>query len=367
MLYALNPELFLNAKAKVGIIIILCLFLCFGYMTGSDWRGYEILYEDLKYGIPSWYSKERGYLYYNLLFQKLNLNFWPFFIFTKCICFLITLLFYKKYSEGKFGWGLLMFFVYSAIFAYIDNPMRNLIACVIFVFSYKYIYERNLIKYLIIVFLASTFHLSVLLISPVYFLYKIDIKRSFIYVCLTIIGVVAIGYQIDLKDYLYSSITMDIFSNGMVYVDNELEQNMGRLFSFGLLWRLFLFVLIIENKKSIENTTKYGVLLTRLSFFYIIVYLFCNGIPILGRVAGYLELPYFLSLSVLLYSRFFRYKVLLSSLIIVISFTYMYSTITSNYKYIPYTNYITYIFSEKPSFSERNEYNFRKSPYIEKK
>ena len=26
-------------------LVLLCLFLCFGYMTGSDWRSYEDIYD----------------------------------------------------------------------------------------------------------------------------------------------------------------------------------------------------------------------------------------------------------------------------------------------------------------------------------
>ena len=35
-----------------------------------------------------------------------------------------------------------------------------------------------------------------------------------------------------------------------------------------------------------------------------------------------------------------------------------------DFRYVPYSNYISYIFKEKPSFEYRDEYNKKNSPYF---
>lgn len=49
-------------------------------MTGSDWRNYEICYEDATWNAlfnPSRYL-EPGYYFYMLLAKSIGLSFWPF-------------------------------------------------------------------------------------------------------------------------------------------------------------------------------------------------------------------------------------------------------------------------------------------------
>ena len=71
-------------------------FLCLGYMTGSDWRQYEVRYESLtQEGIP---VIEFGWYFYQYVFKFIGIKFWHFFIFTKIICFAISINFLRKYS-----------------------------------------------------------------------------------------------------------------------------------------------------------------------------------------------------------------------------------------------------------------------------
>lgn len=59
------------------IVILSMVFYCFGYMTGSDWRSYEIMYEDANWvGLsnPARYI-EPGYYLIMLLAKTLHLDF----------------------------------------------------------------------------------------------------------------------------------------------------------------------------------------------------------------------------------------------------------------------------------------------------
>ena len=69
----------IKQKKEVRFIILLWLyiFLCFGYMTGSDWRNYELMYnyEDLERYLL---KGEIGFVYLVKCFKKITCDFWVF-------------------------------------------------------------------------------------------------------------------------------------------------------------------------------------------------------------------------------------------------------------------------------------------------
>jgi hypothetical protein len=78
-----------------------------------------------------------------LIFKFLKIGFWPFFIFTKVIIFIV---FCKAHYQlqGNYIYPILMFFIpYYGYYLFIDNPMRNLIAIAIFLISIKYLLKKN--------------------------------------------------------------------------------------------------------------------------------------------------------------------------------------------------------------------------------
>ena len=60
------------------------------------------------------------------------------------------------------------------------------------------------------------------------------------------------------------------------------------------------------------------------------------------------------------------YRNLFLSIVFVWSGIKSYSLLTSDYRYIPYSNYFEYMFEEEHSYSYRSNYNFQNSPYKNK-
>jgi hypothetical protein len=361
-----NTKIYRDTSLWHIVVIGLMLFLCFGYMTGSDWRGYELLYNELGANKKSNFTKEQGYVIYNLVFNFLRFDFWPFFILTKCICLYISIYFLRKYTAMKLGWGLFMFFCSYAIAYYIDNPMRNLISSVIYLYAYKYIYQKKFLQYSIVVLIAASFHLSVVLIAPIaYFLGTKKIKKRYIYLVIGIIIIVFILFQEFFKSLVYNLYFLSGIFNlrGINYITPGSQYYQG-YFSFGVLARLFLFVIIIQNRKNIAGISKYGELLTNLSIIYIMVYLIALCLPILGRLGMFFYIPYVSCISLLLHNNIIvkHYRYFLILIVVILSYNSMFNRITGDYKYIPYTNYLYYIF-DQPTYQYRSEYNYKYSPY----
>lgn len=81
-----------------------------------------------------------------------------------------------KYSKHPF----ISIFIYLNIYLfYLDmNFIRQAIAMSIICFAYKFLIERKFWKYLLIILLAATFHLTVLYMIPVYFICLIPVSTK---------------------------------------------------------------------------------------------------------------------------------------------------------------------------------------------
>jgi len=82
----------------------------------------------------------------------------------------------QRSKENKYAWyGMLVY--YLMLFPYSLNLMRQCIAIAIIFWGFKYVQERQLRKYLILVFVATMFHTTAvigLLIYPIYILMTTD-------------------------------------------------------------------------------------------------------------------------------------------------------------------------------------------------
>lgn len=68
--------------------------------------------------------------------------------------------------------ALVMFLYYLVFFVNSFNGMRQYVAIAISAYSLKFVFERKPISFVLLILLASTFHTSVLLVLPVYFLWQ---------------------------------------------------------------------------------------------------------------------------------------------------------------------------------------------------
>jgi len=371
LFFATNKKARNTKELFNSLIILLGIFLCMGYMTGSDWRGYEIEYNSLNFSnlFENIKGFEFGYQIIQIIFKTLGFSFWPFFIILKIICFSITIKVLKKYSTNNYIWGLLLFYGVFALNAYIDNPMRNLIASVIFIYSFKYILENKFIKYIFLVILASLFHMSALLMLPIYFVYKMNITPKVLLIVLSILLTIVISFQFLFRQFLLDLVwgNQNIIANrfNYNYLHESFYKDKQSIITIGFIIHYISFALIAFKKKEFEKI-KYGHLIFNLTFIYIIFYTISFSIWIFFRIRLFVFIPFCISISYLplLYRKYYM-RVFSIGVIIVISFFTMISTITGGYKYIPYTNHIEYIFKSKPNFYERSNYNFNHSPYSE--
>jgi hypothetical protein len=348
------------------VFVVIAIVLCCGYMTGSDWRTYE----------PDYYN---GYninyiepLYKSLsnLFSYIGVEFWIFFITLKI--FLLFLLFkvYKRFEIPLF-FCIMVFIPILGLPFFIDNPMRNLIAYIIFAYSVRYIDSREFPKYLIGITLAFLAHRTAIILLPLYFLYNVKIKKSILLTLYVLLSILLSSPQIMLSALnIGSQIAIFGIDEKIQWYINDIQTNplsihlQFRLFSWGLVIRIVIFLILLYFKERIMTTFKYGKLL----YFLFICYLFFDrvslSVNLLMRLTIYFKLFFVCMAGYLLTLLSEKNQFIVKILVCVGCIFWTINVVTSTWKYIPYTNYIDYAMrGDFPSYEERSDYNFRYTPY----
>ncbi len=164
---------------KKLFVFISAIIFCGGYMTGSDWVNYELLYNDASFMGLKYYPKEKGFYILMLIFKKIGFGFFPFLIICKLFAFIVL----AKFISNNFKSFYLPFTIFlasDALFLFVDNPLRFMIAFGIIVISFKYLLIRRFIPYLILVILASTFHIASVIMLFVYFSFLIKTLNKYV-------------------------------------------------------------------------------------------------------------------------------------------------------------------------------------------
>ena len=347
------------------VLITVIIFFCFGYMTGSDWRGYEKSYQYLEESYKSVLELkyEPGFLLYMSLFKSLNIGFWPFLIFTKVVSFLLFIkLINKIYPEEKY---LIMgyFLVSFGLYYFIDNPLRNLIADTIYLYSFKYILNKNIIKYLIAVIIASTFHYSALFAIPFYFVFNKNIKSKYWVLSYLLVIVLSISYKDIFVKTILELIPQGSFIGNKIYFyfaeSNYIDSN---FLSFGGLLKLIFFTLIIYSRDKIVSINKYGLFIFNGGLIFLITNRIGATFEVLSRLQMFSAILFCIAIIVVA-TKFDAdsRRIYKTAIMVVIYLTIIVET-TTTYKYIPYTNYLTHSYLNM-TYYERSNYNFINSPY----
>lgn len=348
-------------KTYFTFLFVYCLiFFCFGYMTGSDWRAYESIYNDKQFLNYTYFEPGFDYLY--VFFQNLETPFFHFLILIKSICFSVYWFSLRKYNPGNFSLLISIFLSAFGLYYFIDNPLRNLIASTIIIFSLKYLISKDYLKFIFFVFIAFNFHATSLFALSLLFIH-LNIKKYvwiFLYVSMIVVNLFFVD---STQNLLLSNEALSfLFGTKLSFyfeLENDIEQN---FFSIGSVFRLIIFVLVLLNEKEIKKF-KYGKIYYNGGLMYLITNRLGAIFLILSRLQMFNAIFFCLILTILAIIFTKKYKTLFFTILLyVFIFLTVTIEITTTYRYIPYTNYLFYLDSNL-DFFERSNYNFLNSPY----
>lgn len=148
--------------------ILLSLVYGIRYDFGNDYWSYYIIFKKSHYGIDP-RLVEPGWGLINYICQPIGF-FGMVFILTSIENY-IVFRYIKLYVSKEYWWISTFIFVFTFNFMLLGcSMMRQYLAMVILITSIKYIVNRDLIRFLIILMLAISIHKTAIVFFPVYFL-----------------------------------------------------------------------------------------------------------------------------------------------------------------------------------------------------
>lgn len=230
---------------------------------------------------------ETGYVFYNFILSKFTEN--PEWLFISSSLFMVIgyMHLVNKYSFIPFV-SILIYLLYPLMFCQSLFVLRQHIATVIMLYAVYSV--TSLKKFIIISFVAFSFHYSALVVFPFYFFYRkniinLSIEKTLIYVVFSFVIV-----------RLVFSIVINLFPR---YSDYEIYER--NLIPFTLLGSLLLMNYLLKTYKFI-NLEHEKITLSFL-FYGTMVVSFFLGVPGGGRLSNY-----FIYIMPIAYPLLFKYN-----------------------------------------------------------
>ena len=324
----------------------ICLSVIFLLSTlrwenGTDWTSYYDYFHLVGENVDSGYM-EPGftwlcYLDYNYLNYTLHLGILAF------LSIVPVAIRIRQYSAFPL-FALLIWF--SVIFAHMF-PVRQTVAVSLFVFSWKYIQERRLIPFICTMALAATFHVTVLVAVPIYFLWNKYIPAKVYMLVIAGIFVVSI-----VSSQIFTNLLSTLGGIGGEYIEEKLNDYMDASEeAFGAAYTplqtlirgcinrsIYFFVpLVLLNTKRKENPMMNAVF--NMYFYSFVSFLMVIPLSVaLGRLTVYTDMSQLFLLPFVFTLKMNRTNTVVIMLIILFYFAIRFRGVVFNYEdlYIPY-------------------------------
>lgn len=326
-------------------------FLCFGYMVGSDWRSYELDFQQSYDMLESFKTTlYPGYYILSDLFKFFSEDFFVFRGFLN-IVYLHSIFYVIRKIFGKINFIAIVFFSQFLFFMLIGGPLKFLCASIFIMYATGALLEDKTKKWLLISLSSIFFHFSAAIILVFIFIvwkfrYKIfKVKNGFWIVSYFIFLILT--SEISFYDRIFNVLPNLFLPEAVLNkILGYSVENVNNLFSLGSLKSSVFFLLVLFNKNKIINFSKNGVLIFAMAISYSLIYRILIVIPIGFRITMYSSIFLYISLLIIFYQSYqnLNLKSLLLRPIIVSLITIpAILNIWQGYDYLPYSNSLQYI------------------------
>jgi len=218
---------------------------------------------------------------------------------------------------------ILFLFIVLGFYFSTFNGIRQWIAIAVFMYSFKYIKQKELLKYLICIIVASLFHITAILLLPAYFLFKLNIKDKYkiIIIGLTFVVFKVINFNnliaLIFKKFAFS-FYVRYFVSGV-----DLTQSVGSFLPILLSFGMFMFYVLFEKNLTPKiSLEKYEY--NKTLCFYIVLFAITNTVNNLFSRFSYYFIPFIMYLLPDFFTIFSRkYKKLMKCIVIVCGIIFM--------------------------------------------
>lgn len=243
---------------QVLLAIWFAWFVSFGGGAFTDYTGYQLIYEhltntnELYDSDNNWYSIffnhskggiEFGYIFLNVLFNKLGFSFVGFLFIYNFIVNLLLIKFIYRYKYPVFA---IMILIGSHYYSSQANLIRQMMAVSIFLYATKYIESKKIVKFAIAIALSATIHFSSFFLLPLYFILNRNISKIvMVYIWLFSLFICVFAQEIT----SFSSLIIPFYERSLNSADNSSVGVTSTALS-GLLNLYMLSIIIFKGKTN---------------------------------------------------------------------------------------------------------------------
>lgn len=263
-----------------GTVAFIPIFFVFAfqYSIHSDYDNYEKAFLAIKAGSNS--LREFGIRIINQTVADMGLNFQFVYILIYLIAFLVLAKCIKDYSQN-YAMSMVLF---VTLFFYLGfMQIRQLLAVVICFYSYRYILKHSFLKYCLATVIACSFHLSGLMMIPVYFLLVYDFKASYYFLITLFFWILNLKRELVLT-FLVKTLLPTYYGRHEM-LRNLVINKWDAIFICLLLLLCVIYYSRLNQKKTVDRLFINGF------FIYSIVFFLGRWIIEFDRFAYYFYFP----------------------------------------------------------------------------
>lgn len=218
---------------------ILFLLLALRDNVGADYLRYVELYDQigmdtLNINEKEWLSGSLGYWIFNRLLYYVGASHYLMF----AVMGFTTLFFFFKAIKTQSTNGAFSLYIFICFCLYYQcfNTIRQMLAIAIVFYSYRYLSENKLQKYVIYVLVAALFHKSVLVCLLIWPIRKLKINYETLFMYTVAGSLFFFGFDFLLNIFSHTTYVSTYINSGQY----SMSFGMSTLLNFGV--RLFMFV-----------------------------------------------------------------------------------------------------------------------------
>lgn len=290
-------ELGSTRTKKYIIFLWMVFFTLFGglrWETGGDWLLYKSYFDAAEWKFETIFAYKRwegdisiepGYMLLSSIVKTFHDEYW---VFNLVIGAFAQYTYYRFTMEFSPKHPVLMYVLIlgTGISSYMF--VRSGLSVVICYWAYKYIRDRDLPRYILVMILASFVHRQVVLFLPLYWAVHLRVKWQIYVICYLLCCFAYILLQEYITMLIFSIGDIGDVSEKLQAYTNEDTGKLGRQVGY-VKWAMYFlmlcFFLYYRKWFNLENDNWYNCML--LGFFVIIASntIFTEGMSTLGRIS----------------------------------------------------------------------------------
>lgn len=264
------------------LALVLAIFCgCRGVGIDEDSKAYVLMMGHINVFSDVFCAFEPTFSFLVLLLKTCHI-FHPRLIFIVYALLSVALNFYviKKYTLYPF-WAVLLYYSYPFL-VHDMTEIRIAVAIPILIYSVQYIYNKDVVKFLSWVFMASLFHYASLLFLV---FYLISPSRINLYRYALLLLVVVLLCAMGVNGYLYD--LKNLFIGTKYYYHFDEMTTGGDFYVFKLYWPIYFVLSTITclnlwfYKQALEKN-KYSLLFSKISYYGLLCVLVFSFVPVLA-------------------------------------------------------------------------------------